>query len=199
MSRLESLFCGYGVASHFFVDKPLYATVPLVLAVAIALVLAAGRWWWFAILASGAALYAVVHFDPLWLVYVPPVLLNFLFGICFLSTLRRGHRDLISRFVYLVHGEVPAPIAPYARRLTVVWGCYLIALALTALLLAYFAPHEWWSIFANVLSYFLLVGFFVVEYLFRRWRYPAWVHASPLDVARAIRQHGLVRLAQGAE
>lgn len=192
-----ALFFLYAVASHFFPDNPLYATLPLAVSLAIALLLAVpSAWRYFAGLVCVAGIWVVWHYDPAWLVYAPPVLLQSLVGIFFLSTLRDPDRNLIARIVELVHGEPRPEFLAYTKRLTLAWGIFLLGMALAALMLAVFAPHEWWSIFANVLSYVLFGAFFVLEYLYRRWRFPDADHAGPMRVAAAIRRHGLFRPAE---
>lgn len=193
-----ALFVVYAIASHFFPDSPLYATLPLAVSCAIALVLSVGGPWRApAVVAAAAAIWAVWHYDPAWLVYAPPVLLQALVGLVFFSTLRDPERNLIARIVALVHGGVvPSEVRMYTRQLTFAWGVFMMTMAGIALVLALFAPHAWWSMFANVLSYFIFGAFFACEYLYRRWRFPHAPHASPLEVAAALRRHGFFRVMQ---
>ena len=190
------LFIGYGVASHFLPDLPLAATVPLALACAFAAMASMGRRWWIAALAGVAAVIALVRFDPPWLVYLPPVLMNGAIALVFFASLRPGRVSVIERIIALIHGAEQPRFRGYARGLTLLWGLLLAGIALTCGLLAAFAPHQWWSIFANLLAFLIMVVFSVAEYFFRRHRFPDHETANPLRIAALVKERGIAALGQ---
>ncbi|HRN62092.1 MAG TPA: ketosynthase [Luteimonas sp.] len=167
--------------------------------VLVALVFAApllhGRPWAFVLAAASAAgawwLYrrGLVAL-PLLLV---PVLFVALVAWLFSRSLRAGRVPLINRIVSGLDGvppeQLPADVAAYARRLTAAWAGVLALLGLANLVLALLASpggllaqagiaspwpvtHTQWSWFANLLNYGLVGGFFVLEFQYRRHRFP---------------------------
>lgn len=108
-------------------------------------------------------------------------------------TLRAGRTPLIVRIVSALDGVEPARLEPalraYARRLTLAWTVALALLALCNLALAAIAvpggllagfglsppvsvTEAQWSWFANWLNYGLVGGFFVLEFAWRKRRFP---------------------------
>lgn len=162
---------------------PLLRRRPWAFALAAASV--AGAWWLFR--AGLAAL-------PLLLVPVVFVaLVAWLFG----RSLRPGRVPLIVRIVSGLDGvppeRLPADVLRYARGLTAIWAGLLVLLGLANLVLALLASpggllaqagvappwpitHEQWSWFANVLNYGIVGGFFVLEFLWRKRRFPERHH-----------------------
>lgn len=152
-----------------------------------------------------AALVALLALDRLRLLLtLPPVVLNAMVGLYFARSLRAGSMPLIERVVRALNrGEVPNPDVPaYARRLTLTWAVLLLGLALINLLLAVFAapggwlvsfgwrgisvPAEWWSLFANLINYLLIGGFFLLEFSYRQWRFPGHDYGGLLGFLRRM-------------
>lgn len=124
--------------------------------------------------------------------YAPPVLVPAFMAWVFGHTLMYGRTPLIAQLVRLLHppdDEPEAAVWPYARGLTLAWTIVFIVLASSNLLLAAFAkpdglllagginppftvPQEWWSLFANIIGYLIAAAFFVIEYAYRRRRFP---------------------------
>ena len=190
------LFILYGAASHFFPDDPLVAGVALAAACMFAGMAAAKRRWWLPALIGVAAVALLVRFDPHWVIYVPPVLLNGLAATYFFTSLYTSRLSVIERIILLVHGAEQPRFRGYARKLTVVWGALLASIALTAALLALLGMHYWWSLFSNLLAFLIMVGFSVVEYIFRRFYFPDHKSAGPLRIAAIVRERGLAYLAR---
>jgi uncharacterized membrane protein len=193
-----ALAVSYPLLAHLAVvrgSEPLLALSLAVLALAVLLPgLARGR----AAAIAGAAVIAVLlaglaRSSLAWLpLYAPSVITDLVAAALFARTLSPGHVPLIERFVRLMHapGEPIDPaVQAYARRLTLGWALLFALLALASLLLALCAtpngillllgvqppvsvPQEAWSLFANVLEYALVAGFFVIEYAIRRRRFP---------------------------
>ena len=121
--------------------------------------------------------------------YLPPVLVPAFLAWIFGQTLLPGRTPLIEQLVHLLHGtgEVPEDAAlVYARRLTLAWTVLFVGLASTNLALAVFAEPEQWSLFANLIAYVIVVAFFVVEYAYRRRRFPQQPYRNLLDFIRRM-------------
>jgi uncharacterized membrane protein len=125
------------------------------------------------------------------LALLPPMLITFAVGWQFARTLQAGRVPLIERVVSVVHPEALAlPGVPaYARRVTLLWALLLGGLGLGNTLLALLAvpdglleaagvapfapvPLRHWSVFANLVNYLAIAGFFAAEFLYRRTRFP---------------------------
>ena len=141
---------------------------------------------WRAFGASPALLYPV----PYLTVYL---FLLWLFG----RTLRAGRQPLITRLATHVHGELPAEIARYTRRVTWAWCVFFAAMTLASMLLFVFEPLSIWSVFNNLLNLPLVVAMYLGEYAWRLWRYPNFSHASMASVFRAFRNFDFNRPAAG--
>jgi uncharacterized membrane protein len=121
-------------------------------------------------------------------------------------TLYSGRVPLITRIVEGLYAQASMPMTPdlylYTRQLTVAWAAMLAVLAVLNLLLALCAvpsgvlhqfghtpvfavTDEQWSLFANVLNYGIVGGFFVVEYWLRKRRFP---HRPYRNVGEFIQQ-----------
>lgn len=151
-------------------------------AAAFALVLAAASGVLAAAWASGR-----VHV----LTMLPPILITFAIAWQFGASLQPGREPLIRRIVVALHPEALAipGVREYTRRVTWLWALLLGALCVGNTVLAllavpggilpslgveppYAVPLPRWSLFANVVNYLAIGGFFVGEYLYRRTRFP---------------------------
>ena len=103
------------------------------------------------------------------------------FGI----TLRPGRQPLVSALAERVHGVVSPALRDYTRRLTQAWAAYFVAMIAVSLALYAFAPWPWWSLFGNVLTPVAALGFFAVEWAWRRLRHPQFERVSALRVWQA--------------
>jgi uncharacterized membrane protein len=136
----------------------------------------------------------------------PPVVFIALVSWLFGRTLHGGRVPLITRIVEGLYAQASMPMTPdlylYTRQLTVAWAAMLAVLAVLNLLLALCAvpsgvlhqfghtpvfavTDEQWSLFANVLNYGIVGGFFVVEYWLRKRRFP---HRPYRNVGEFIQQ-----------
>ncbi|HEY2592081.1 MAG TPA: hypothetical protein VGI35_10865, partial [Steroidobacteraceae bacterium] len=144
----------------------------------------------------------------IWLsLYLPPVLGDVFGAWLFGHTLASGRTPLIERVVRHLYGAPDRPlelaIARYARRLTFAWSLLFGLLGATGLALALCAvpngvlillgftppltvPQTAWSWFANVAAYGIAAGFFVLEYAYRRTRFPQQPQNSFLEFVRAL-------------
>lgn len=151
-------------------------------------------WAWIALAASGLAaawLYRT-GLAMLPMLLVPACFMGLVAG-WFGRSLRTGRVPLISRIVAALDRTAPdameAPLRDYTRGLTAAWAWLLGVLAAVNLLLAaisvpggLLARLGWqapltitqaqWSLFANVINYGIIAGFFVLEYHARKLRFP---------------------------
>lgn len=148
---------------------------------------------WLLLPLAAAAIIGLRHLDAVSLVlFLPPVLLNVFLAWLFGHTLARNGTPLIERLVRLLQPPgVPAEpaVIRYAGRLTRAWTALFVVLAAVNLGLAACASpggllesigvpaplpvsRSVWSLFANVLNYVIVAAFFLLEYAYRRRRFP---------------------------
>lgn len=174
-----------------FAVGALLALVVMMLAAGIA---ARRAWAWILLPLSVAACLALYVAGlarvPLLLV---PVAFVALVAWMFARSLRSPHGALITRIVAALDGTTPATLAPdllaYSRGLTAAWAWVLGGMALANLALALAAEPggllaslgirpplsitlEQWSWFANLLTYGVVGGFFAIEFMYRKRRFP---------------------------
>lgn len=142
--------------------------------------------------------------------YAPPVLLNGLFAWAFARSLQHGRVPLIERARRVIGvdlGGSEAEAQHYTRRLTWQWAMLLGGLAVLNLGLALLAAprglllvsgitppltvrQSTWSLFANLLNYLIIGGFFVFEQLWRRLRHPPRDRRSVLELGSRVMRLG---------
>lgn len=105
----------------------------------------------------------------LFLLAAPSLITLALMGI-FANSLRPERTALISLIAEAIRGPLPAEVARYTRQITWLWVGVFAFIALVNAALAIFASAAVWSWFANVLSYVLLFGVMVGEWLYRQRR-----------------------------
>ena len=173
------------------------AAAVLLLALALRAPLHAGRAWAWALLAVALAAVAWSGFgggrhDARLVLYAAPVLVYLFLAWFFGRTLRRGRVALITRLAEQLHGDAlddRAAVGAYTRRLTAVWTVLFLLIAATNAALAMLASPDgvlelaglrspWpvaattWSLFANFLSFGLVLLLFALEFGWRRRRFP---------------------------
>lgn len=142
--------------------------------------------------------------------FAPPVLLNAFLAWVFGHTLAAGQRPLIERLIWTLHGQpeqLDARVRRYARRLTAAWAALFVLLATVNLGLALCAvpdgllasaglappltvPLATWSLFANLLNYVIVAGFFLLEYAFRRRVFPDQPYRNLADFCLRVARLG---------
>ena len=141
----------------------------------------------------------------------PPVVFIALVGWLFARTLVKGRVPLITRIVEALYAQAKMPMTPdlyrYTRQLTFGWALVLVLLAVINLLLALCAVPDGvlaqlghvppvsvtsaqWSLFANVLNYGIVGGFFVIEYLLRKRRFPQRPYRNVLEFGQQMARLG---------
>lgn len=141
--------------------------------------------------------------------YIAPVLVpGFMAGV-FGSSLLAGQVPLIEQLIRIMEpnsnenrpdgGQEPEPeVLAYAHQLTKAWTLFFVTLSLTNLVLGLLAepdgmllaagitppvtvPELWWSLVANLIGYLLVAAFFLIEYAYRRHRFPRQPYRNMLD------------------
>ena len=133
--------------------------------------------------------------------YIAPVLVpGFMAGV-FGSTLLAGQVPLIEQLIRIMEAgrEEPEPeVLAYAHQLTRAWTLFFVLLSLTNLVLGGLAepdgmllaagitppvtvPELWWSLVANLIGYLLVAAFFLIEYAYRRHRFPRQPYRNMLE------------------
>ncbi|WDS35408.1 ketosynthase [Pseudoxanthomonas sp.] len=171
------------------------------------------RWW--AWLLAAALLSALV---PLWhsprallLLTAPPVVFTGWVAWFFGRSLRAGRTPLITRIVSGLYAQAGQALSSaqrvYTRRLTLCWAGLLAGMTVVNLLLGLWAvpggvlaqlgrvpplaiADEQASLFANLLSYGVIGGFFVGEYMLRSRWFPVRPYRNFLDFARQMARLG---------
>lgn len=169
-----------------------------------------GRAWaWLVLLAGAAGLWQLD--DPRFAtlpLFAPPVLITAGVAWLFGRSLARDATPLIERIARAMTGaELDDERRRYARQVTLAWAALTGALAVVNLVLALLAepqglllaagvrPHvtvplATWSLFANLVNYLVLGAMFVVEFAWRRHRFPDEPHGRFVDFVRGIARLG---------
>ncbi len=142
-----------------------------------------------ALVGVGIALAYLSAGEP-YAIYVPPVAIYGALLWFFGRTLAPGREPLVTAIARTVRGPAGAELERHTRRVTWAWCVFFAVMAVTLTLLALAAPLAVWSFFANVVSYILIGLMFGAEYAYRRWRYPAYQHVSPLRMFSRLARAG---------
>lgn len=105
------------------------------------------------------------------IIYLPPIFLLSFFLLVFAKTLFPEREPLITKISRMVFHDDRPGIESYTRQLTWVWAYFLAFLLLETIGLTFFAPLEVWSLFTNVLNYVFIILFFVLEFMYRFYRF----------------------------
>jgi uncharacterized membrane protein len=213
-AHLSSLLAlAYPVLAHLAVTRSsaalAVAAIAVLAAAAVLPALARGsRGAWIAALALAAACWGLSRSRiPTLPLYAPPVLVPAFMAWVFGQTLARDRTPLIAQLIQQMHGdgerEPAAAVWPYARRLTLAWTLLFLFIATMNFVLAAVAapdglllaagveppvtvPQEWWSWFANGVDYALIAGLFLIEYAWRRRRFPEQPYRNMFDFLRRM-------------
>ena len=116
-----------------------------------------------------------------WAYFIQHAGTNLMLAAVFGVTLARGRKALCSRFAEAVHGSLKPDVLRYTRQLTLAWTLFFIAISLISSLLFAFAPIKAWSIFANFVTFPLVLLMFAVEFLIRLRKLPHLEKHSIMD------------------
>lgn len=116
-----------------------------------------------------------------WVYFLQHAGTNVMLAAVFGTTLARGRQPLCTRFAEAVHGGMTPDVERYTRHVTLAWTLFFLTVSLTSTLLFLFASIEIWSIFANFLSFPLILLMFAAEYLVRLRMLPNLEKHSIMD------------------
>jgi uncharacterized membrane protein len=120
-----------------------------------------------------------------WVYFLQHAGTNLMLAAVFGATLARDRQALVTRFAEAVHGSLTPEVVRYTRQVTWAWMLFFLVVSLISSVLFLFVGIEAWSIFANFLSFPLIVLMFVVEYGVRLRRLPNLEKHSFMDGIRA--------------
>ena len=122
-----------------------------------------------------------------WVYFLQHVGTNVMLAAVFGTTLMRGRQALVTKLAETVHRTTLAPeVLRYTRQVTLAWTLFFLATALVSSALFCCASMEAWSIFANFLSFPLILLMFAVEYAVRLRKLPNLEKHSIMDGVRAF-------------
>jgi uncharacterized membrane protein len=203
----------YPVLAHFAVARNSAGLTLAALALLAAIALLPGlvrgaAAAWLAVPLVGAAYWWLSNLAmPVLPLYVPPILVPAFLAYVFGNTLMPGRTPLISQLIRLLQApgddEPESAVWPYARRLTAVWTAMFVALATFNLVLAALVEpdgllraggitpplavsHEVWSLFTNLIEYLVVAALFLIEYAYRRQRFPRQPYRNMFDFIRRM-------------
>jgi uncharacterized membrane protein len=209
----SALALAYPVLAHLAVIRDsaglAVAAIAVLAAAALLPALARGaRSAWVAAIGAALACWGLSRASiPALPLYAPPVLVPAFMAWVFGQTLARDRTPLIAQLIRQMHDAAdrePGPaVWPYARRLTQVWTLLFLFIATMNFVLAAMAkpdglllaagvepplavPQEWWSWFANGIDYGLIAGLFLIEYAWRRRRFPEQPYRNMFDFLRRM-------------
>ena len=107
--------------------------------------------------------------DPVALLFVP-ALVNLGLLFAFGRTLQSGP-SMIERFARLQEDELSAEQIAHCRAFTIVWCAFFIVNIAVCLVLAIRGELPAWTLYTGLVSYLLMGGLFLVEWVVRAWRF----------------------------
>jgi len=116
-----------------------------------------------------------------WVYFLQHAGTNVMLAAVFGVTLGRGRQALCTRFAEVVHGSLAPEEVRYSRQVTLAWMLFFLAISLISSVLFFFVSIEVWSVFANFLSFPLILLMFAAEYGVRRRKLPHQKKHSIMD------------------
>lgn len=102
-----------------------------------------------------------------WLYFIQHAGTNLMLAAVFGVTLAGGKKPLCTGLAEAVHGPLALEVVRYTRQVTVAWTLFFLTVSFISSVLFLLAPIEYWSIFANFLSFPLILLMFAAEFLVR--------------------------------
>jgi uncharacterized membrane protein len=134
---------------------------------------------WLSLLALAGLLHVLTRMGGgMYALFVPSVVTPAAVLAVFAGSLRAGQVPVATRLARLSRDALEPEVLVYTRRVTALWVLILAAIAVGNAALALFAPLPVWSLFSNFVNYLLVGLVFVLEYLYRRLRFPTHVHSG---------------------
>lgn len=142
---------------------------------------------WLLLSALAGLLYVLAGIGGgIYALFLPPVVIPAMVLALFAGSLRAEQVPLVTRVAQAVEGPLEPEMRVYTRHVTVLWTLVLAALTAAEAGLAAFAPLPVWSLFSNFVNYVLVGLVFVLEYLYRRLRFPDHNHLGFIDYMRRV-------------
>ena len=114
----------------------------------------------------------IIFVDTIYVaLYLPPVLILTFFIFNFAKSLLPGQEALLTKIARVIFQDDDPETAIYTRQVTWLWTCFLILILVETVAISLFAPIEVWSLFTNVLNYLFMCLLFIVEYIYRQFRF----------------------------
>ncbi|MEZ5583750.1 MAG: hypothetical protein R3F37_14260 [Candidatus Competibacteraceae bacterium] len=101
--------------------------------------------------------------------FLPPLMIYLTLLWVFGRSLLPERQPLISKLASMARGHLEPRVAHYTRRVTQAWAVCFALLSLETLGLAFNAPIAGGILLINLLNAVFIIGFFLVEYGFRRY------------------------------
>jgi uncharacterized membrane protein len=101
-----------------------------------------------------------------------PIAVSSVFLGTFGVTLRPGSRSMVERFARLQEPALIPEKQAWCRLWTKIWCVFFVLNAITAGILGWLAPLEWWALYTGLISYVLTGIVFGVEVLLRMQKFP---------------------------
>lgn len=121
---------------------------------------------------AGVTLSLMVYGGSIYALYLMPLVLLAMAFSAFAHSLAAGRTPLVTGMAQALHGALSPELLRYTRQVTQLWAAVLAGMFLVALALAFSGHREWWSLFTNVITYLLMAAMFLLEFIYRRWRFP---------------------------
>lgn len=102
------------------------------------------------------------------LLYLAPPAVLLLLLVMFARTLLPRQTPLVTRIAALMQDSLSPSLRRYTRFVTWAWVLFFSAMLCEVVWLALYANAERWSLYTNVINYFLVAGFFLLEFALRR-------------------------------
>ena len=146
----------------------------------------APQWlWMYGLLAFTGVL--SLYARSVHVLFLPPVLINLGLLAVFGTSLRSGAVPLVERLLRIAYaGALPPGLATLARRLTWLWVVFFAGMVLLSVALAHWATLAVWSLFANVLYYFFVAAMFILQHLYRHFRFRQYGSVSLWQLGRKL-------------
>ena len=153
------------------------------------------RFAWILFLFILIMLCFIAYMDiAIYLLYVPPVVIPLLLWGIFFRSLLPGEVPLVTAIAEQVRGTLSTQLRSYTWKVTLMWTIFFAAMALWSALLPWLASLTLWSLFTNFINYIVAASLFIIEFIYRKWRFQSHDHISFVDylklvVSTNIRKH----------
>ncbi|HYN79485.1 MAG TPA: hypothetical protein VES73_17015 [Lamprocystis sp. (in: g-proteobacteria)] len=127
------------------------------------------------------------HFS--WVYFIQHAGANALLAAMFGITLTRGRQPLCTRCARAVRGSLTPEVVRYTRHVTLGWTLFFLGISVISTLLFLFGQIDAWSVFANFLSFPLILLMFLAEHLVRLRLLPQLERHTIMDSILAFQAH----------